>query len=163
MSAPEIIDRRLDRPKDVKAFRRWLARNGAEMLDPTNAYEVVRFRGTAGLSIVYANGSGRSHALTGQAEDAWTAFCDGRSLDLAPQAAWIDDPDQRPAAMSDADLIEQAGRMPITIAFLMEHDALPMREASQRLFGLERSGRLVRSGGRPGTALTWNVAAEVRA
>lgn len=147
---------KLSQAASLKAFRRWLAANGATVMAPTSRFEVVRFRGAAGVSIIYRNESGSSHSMTGEAEAAWTAFKEGRALDLAPPPpAYIGVPERRVVAMSDAALLDHASRQPITVAFLMEHDELPMREAVARLFGLERRGLLARSAARRSGPLLW--------
>lgn len=152
---------KLTQASSLKAFRSWLTANGATVMAPTSHYEVVRFRGPAGVSIIYRNENARPHKMTGDAEAAWTAFARGEALDLSPPPpAYIGDAERRVIATSDADLLACAGRAPVTVAFLMERDEMPMREAAARLFGLERAGRLVRSGGAPGTALTWQPAVE---
>lgn len=58
----------------ITAFKAWLTENGAEVLAPTNPYEVVRFRGEQGVSIVYRNDGGRPQRMTGQAGAAWDAY-----------------------------------------------------------------------------------------
>lgn len=84
VSAPPKKQRRashtLRQPASITAFQTWLTANGAEVLVTTNPYEVVRFRGDAGVSIVYRNDGTRPHKLTGQAADAWAAFCQGRPM-----------------------------------------------------------------------------------
>ncbi len=74
----------LRQPASVKAFQAWLSENGAEVLASTNPYEVVRFRGEAGVSIVYRNDGTRPHKMVGQAADAWAAFCQGRTMRFNP-------------------------------------------------------------------------------
>lgn len=152
---------KLSEPRSVAAFLNWLAANGAEVLPPAGRYEIVRFRSGAGLSIIYRNERARPHKVTGDGGHAWAAFVRGEALDLSPPPpAYIEDEARRVPAMSDDALLAQAEREPITIAFLMRHDEMPMREAAVRLFGLERAGRLFRSGGARGTALVWSPATE---
>lgn len=59
--------------KKLKAFCAWLTGCGAEVLTPTNEYEIVRFRGNRGTSIVYRNERGHT-TFTGESMDAWDAF-----------------------------------------------------------------------------------------
>ncbi|KAB7782413.1 hypothetical protein [Methylorubrum populi] len=147
---------KLSQASSLAAFRKWLTANGATVMAPTSRFEVVRFRGAAGVSIIYRNENARPHKMTGEAQAAWNAFVEGRALDLSPPPpAYIGDAERRVVATSDADLIACAGRRPITVAFLMERDELPMREATARLFGLERRGLLTRSGGRGSGPLLW--------
>lgn len=147
---------KLSQASSLAAFRKWLTANGATVMAPTSRFEVVRFRGASGVSIIYRNENARPHKMTGEAEAAWTAFAEGRALDLSPPPpAYIANPERRVVATSDADLIACAGQRPITVAFLMERDELPMRDAAARLFGLERRGLLTRSGGRSPGPLLW--------
>jgi hypothetical protein len=147
---------KLSQASSLAAFRKWLTASGATVMAPTSRFEVVRFRGTAGVSIIYRNENARPHKMTGEAEAAWTAFAEGRALDLSPPPpAYIAAPERRVVTTSDADLVACAGRQPITVAFLMERDELPMRDAAARLFGLERRGLLTRSGGRGSGPLLW--------
>lgn len=46
-------------PKALKATRADLTARGAEVLDPTNPYEVLRFRTCYGVGVVYRRGNGR--------------------------------------------------------------------------------------------------------
>ena len=45
-------------PKEVSALRAWVERNGGQVLAPTNAYEVLRFKTDRGTGIVYRRGNG---------------------------------------------------------------------------------------------------------
>lgn len=47
------------KPDTVDIFAKWLAANGAEVLAGTNPYEILRFRSTDGIGIVYENKAGR--------------------------------------------------------------------------------------------------------
>lgn len=145
----------LSKPASVKAFKAWLNECGAEVLPETNAYELVRFRCGAGLSIIYTNNRGRSEKMTGLAHAAWIAFKAGESLDL--RARYFG-PNDRPIPSTDEAIVEHAAGRPITVAFLMELDQVAQREAACRLFALERAGRLVRAGGGRGEPLTWSAA-----
>jgi hypothetical protein len=68
---------------DSEAFKSWLAANGAEVLVPTNEYEVVRFRTAMGVSIIYRKGSG-VQTFTGEAGAALDAFRKGKPYRLNP-------------------------------------------------------------------------------
>lgn len=147
---------KLTEARSVARFRAWLTANGAEVLATTNPYEVVRFRSGAGVGIIYRNERGRPHKVAGDGGHAWAAFVRGEALDLSPAPpAYITDETRRVPAMSDAALLARAEREPITIAFLMQHDEMPMRDASRRLFGLERAGRVTRLDLRSGEPLRW--------
>ncbi|MGX7709146.1 HNH endonuclease [Methylobacterium sp. Gmos1] len=66
--------RRAKRPDEMSRFREWLTRNGAEVLAPTNPYEIVRFRGDQGVSIVYRSDTKPISRMTGQAAEALATF-----------------------------------------------------------------------------------------
>ena len=70
----------LHRDRSVDCFKEWLTANGAEILSATNLYEVVRFRGDAGTSVIYSNDHGRPYKMTGQAPAAWDAFTSGQPM-----------------------------------------------------------------------------------
>jgi hypothetical protein len=56
----------------VDSFKAWLEANGAEILKPTNDFEVIRFRANDQVSIVYKGK--RGYTLTGAAEKAYKCF-----------------------------------------------------------------------------------------
>lgn len=60
-----------------KSFENWLAGCGAELLAPTNEYELLRFRGSKGTSIVYRKAT-EEITMTGQAREAWQCFTSAR-------------------------------------------------------------------------------------
>jgi hypothetical protein len=66
---------------NAPAFKEWLAGLGAEVLCPTNAYEVVRFKAKGGTHIIYQNGKGKITA-NGFAGEALKAFKTGKSIDM---------------------------------------------------------------------------------
>lgn len=66
---------------DWKAFLEWLRQQGAEVLAPTNPYEVARFRARSGTHIVYTTASGCITA-SGFAKRALQAFRSGHRLDM---------------------------------------------------------------------------------
>lgn len=59
--------------KKLPAFREFLAARGAEVLEPTNEFEVVRFRAGAQTGVVYRKASGQL-TYQGIASDALNAF-----------------------------------------------------------------------------------------
>lgn len=143
------VRHRLDRAASVEAFKAWLTSCGADILDPTNPYEVVRFRSGAGLSVVYRCERTRYNSMTNQAEAAWSAFKKGQPLDLGPAPVR-----ERPPVLSRA-LVRYAGRYPLTIARVTRRNRQGIRAALHLLMGLERDGLLIRGGGGPGEALIW--------
>lgn len=62
--------------KKLPAFREFLASRGAEVLEPTNEWEVARFRAGGCIAIVYTNARGQITAV-GAARDALNAFTSG--------------------------------------------------------------------------------------
>jgi hypothetical protein len=62
--------------KKLPAFREFLVSRGAEVLQPTNEWEIVRFRAGGGTAIVYTNARGHITAI-GAAKDALDAFGSG--------------------------------------------------------------------------------------
>jgi hypothetical protein len=59
----------------LEQFRSWLDQNGAEILEPTNPFELLRFKaGDHGVGVVYCNAHGSITAYTGAAEAAFKAF-----------------------------------------------------------------------------------------
>jgi 5-methylcytosine-specific restriction endonuclease McrA len=69
--------------KQLPQFRNWLAANGAELLEPTNAWEVARFKASGETGVIYTNKSGKA-TFTGPAKDAWDAFKGAQSWRAAP-------------------------------------------------------------------------------
>lgn len=59
--------------KMLPKWQAWLEQRGAEILKPTNEWEILRFRGTRGTSVVYATGKG-STTFTNEAAEAFEAF-----------------------------------------------------------------------------------------
>jgi len=56
-------------------FERWLKSRGAEILINTNQYELIRFRGTKGTSIVYRKDNlDAAASFFNEAEDAWCNY-----------------------------------------------------------------------------------------
>lgn len=62
--------------KDANKFKKWLIDRGAEILAPTNQYEVIRFKSNNKLGIVYKKGSGFISKVVGEAEKAYAAYVD---------------------------------------------------------------------------------------
>lgn len=65
------------RPR-VQAFQEWLASRGAEVLVPTNEWEVVRFKSGTSTGIVYRNARGEI-TTQGSATKALSAFLNNLS------------------------------------------------------------------------------------
>lgn len=58
-------------------FEEFLTSRGAQILQPTNEWEVLRFRSSAGVSIVYRNAQD-GLTWTGSSAEAWSAFAKGQ-------------------------------------------------------------------------------------
>lgn len=67
----------------LPTFRDWLSGCGAQVLEPTNEWEIVRFKAGDETSIIYRNKVGGVR-YTGQAERAWRAFSNGLSWRAKP-------------------------------------------------------------------------------
>lgn len=61
-----------------KDFSIWLSQQGAEVLAPTNPYEIARFRARGGVHVVYEGRRGIS--ANGFAMECWEAFRKGSRL-----------------------------------------------------------------------------------
>lgn len=64
----------LDKQEKFKTF---LNKMGAAVLDPTNPYELVRFRTENGVSVIYTGKRGLT--FTGESEQAYKRFKEGKS------------------------------------------------------------------------------------
>jgi hypothetical protein len=67
----------------LEKFTAWLTERGADLLTPTNEWELLRFRTENGASIVYTNKHGHL-TWTGQAAEAFLAFVSNRSWRAVP-------------------------------------------------------------------------------
>ena len=63
---------------DRNGFEAWLTDQGVEVLKTTNDYEVIRFKTSVQVSIVYKNKTDRISSFTGQSKEAYEAFKAGR-------------------------------------------------------------------------------------
>ena len=62
---------------ELEKFENWLINNGAEIVPPTNQYEVLRFRCAHGTGVIYTGK--RGYSVNGPiAEDAWRAYKSGK-------------------------------------------------------------------------------------
>ena len=61
----------------IEQFKTWLTKQGAVVQDPTNPYELVRFKTENGVSVVYTGKRGLT--FTNESEDAYAKFKDGKS------------------------------------------------------------------------------------
>ena len=59
--------------KDANKFKSWLTKRGAVVLDPTNQWEVVRFKTVNGVSVIYTKANGRL-TFTGESDEAYKAY-----------------------------------------------------------------------------------------
>lgn len=62
--------------KKLPAFIEWLRAHGASVMEPTNEWELFRFKGDNGVAVAYSSKRG-SVTFTGDAELAWDAFTSG--------------------------------------------------------------------------------------
>lgn len=63
--------------KKLPAFREFLASRGAELLEPTNEWEVLRFRAAGATSVIYTNARGSVTPSGPAAKAAMDAFVSG--------------------------------------------------------------------------------------
>lgn len=64
--------------KRMPEFVKWLSAAGAELLEPTNPWELLRFRGNGETSIIYKNSAGKI-TFTGDSRKAFEAFSEGKN------------------------------------------------------------------------------------
>lgn len=63
--------------KKAENFKKWLIERGAELIEVTNEWEVVRFKTGKGVSILYRSKDGaKVCSAIGEAETAWHHFSD---------------------------------------------------------------------------------------
>lgn len=67
------IDKRM-----AKQFEEFLAKGGAEILPPTNAWELARFKTSNGVCVVYQNAKHRVSYSNEHAHNAFTAWQENR-------------------------------------------------------------------------------------
>lgn len=58
---------------ELASFRDWLSERGAEVLEPTNTWEVLRFRANGETSVVYRNKQNRLR-FTGESREAYSSW-----------------------------------------------------------------------------------------
>lgn len=88
-AAPRAAGRPLEallNKKRLKQFRNWLEVNGAEILAPTNEYELLRFRAKGATHVLYRNKNWSTVTCsTGETvHEAWTAHCTSQSWRAGP-------------------------------------------------------------------------------
>lgn len=72
-------------PKRLSQFADWLRNNGAEILAPTNEFELIRFRAANGTHIAYRNKTGTTIAASGEGfMEAWRCHCGGQTWRAMP-------------------------------------------------------------------------------
>lgn len=59
--------------KDLASFKEWLLARGAQVLEPTSEWEVLRFRCATSTSIIYKDAKGKL-SLQGRSAEAYNAF-----------------------------------------------------------------------------------------
>ena len=73
------------RPKQLEGFEKWLVSNGAEILRPTNEYEVLRFRAGADIGVAYRKKDGRISFATTNMTKAWVAYKNQKPFPFRPK------------------------------------------------------------------------------
>lgn len=74
MRSPAVACRMNIEPKKINNFKKWLHRHGAEILSPTNEYELLRFRCKVGTGIVYINKFGKTNISHEWVQNAYSCF-----------------------------------------------------------------------------------------
>jgi hypothetical protein len=69
--------------KKIPEFRAWLSSCGAQVLEPTSEWELVRFKAGNETCVIYRNKSERA-TFSGVSEAAWKAFSSGAAWRAAP-------------------------------------------------------------------------------
>lgn len=70
--------------RKLEAFSAWLTSRGAELLTPTNEWEVLRFRTDKATSIVYSKKSG-DLTFVGESSEAYRCFLGGHAWRAFPK------------------------------------------------------------------------------
>jgi hypothetical protein len=60
--------------KQLRNFVKFIEAAGAQILEPTNEYEALRFKSNAATGVIYQNASGQITKFVGEAKTAWGAF-----------------------------------------------------------------------------------------
>ena len=93
----------IERKGVVDKFKAWLSEQGAEILAPTNPYELVRFRAQSAVHVIY---TGRRGISAGRfAEQCFAAFRKKKPLDMG-----ITKKPRTPSAKRKAALVLRDGR-----------------------------------------------------
>lgn len=75
----------LQKPKKVVALQNFLTQRGAEVLPPTNPYEVLRFRAASGVNVIYRNEGWQITPIGADIVAAIQAFQTGLSWHALPK------------------------------------------------------------------------------
>lgn len=79
-------------------FEEFLTARGAQILQPTNEWEVLRFRSSVGVSIVYRNAQD-GLTWTGNSAEAWSAFAKGQPWRGTPKTKSLKNVDAKERAV----------------------------------------------------------------
>lgn len=71
-------------PAKRRRFESWLRDSGAELMVPTNEWELLRFKAGSEVGIVYRNARGRIN-LQAAAQPAWQAYASGQPWRASPR------------------------------------------------------------------------------
>lgn len=72
----------------IDDFKAWLAARGAEVLEPTNPYELLRFRTSRGVSVLYTKATGEQ-TPTGECALALKAYQKGGAWDAGVKSSRV--------------------------------------------------------------------------
>lgn len=72
--------------KDLASFKEWLLARGAQVLEPTSEWEVLRFRCATSTSIIYRDAKDQIN-MQGRAKEAYRSFKGGKSWTAGVKAS----------------------------------------------------------------------------
>ncbi|TWA71863.1 HNH endonuclease [Azospirillum baldaniorum] len=73
--------------KRLPKFKDFLEARGAEVLAPSNPFELARFTTPQGVGVIYRNGKGQISSWQGGADEAFAAFQTGGSWSVSARKA----------------------------------------------------------------------------
>lgn len=113
---------------DNKKFNEWLRHNGAEVLEPTNPYEIARFVARGGVNVIYRGRRGIS--ARGFALDCLHAFENNASISMGYTKGHRSDLGRKKAA-----LMQRDGDLCFFCAKPMTQDAMTIEHLVSRQNG----------------------------
>lgn len=75
------------KPAEVKRFKKWLHSQGAEVLQPTNEYELIRYKSKSGIGVLYCGKKGQS-VSSAKVSEAITSYKNGSKWNDKPNGTY---------------------------------------------------------------------------